>query len=144
MLKFLNLIYHEIIGERTDQINFWILASFLPTFIVARMLVYLDPGIFLRVGNTHIHHLTYGIFILAIAGYFAQLTQNPKLRIPLALLYGVGLALSFDEFGMWLRLEDDYWIRTSYDSVIIITAALINIVYFPNFWFKLLRIKYRI
>jgi hypothetical protein len=55
-----------------------------------------------------------------------------------ATLYGVGLALAFDEFGMWLHLEDDYWIRHSYDAVIIITAVLFNIVYLSIFWKKIL------
>jgi len=28
-----------------------------------------------------------------------------------ALLYGVGAALTLDEFALWLRLEDVYWAR---------------------------------
>jgi hypothetical protein len=38
------------------------------------------------------------------------------------------LGLTFDEFGMWVRLQDDYWVRQSYDAVIIVTLLLLNIV----------------
>jgi len=29
----------------------------------------------------------------------------------MVLLYGVGAALTLDEFALWLRLEDVYWAR---------------------------------
>jgi hypothetical protein len=46
----------------------------------------------------------------------------------------VGLGLTFDEFGMWLRLQDDYWSRLSYDAIIVISLFFINIVYFYSSW----------
>jgi hypothetical protein len=39
-------------------------------------------------------------------------------------LYAIGLALTFDEFGMWLHLGGPYWQRASYDAVVVIAAAL--------------------
>ena len=44
-----------------------------------------------------------------------------------ALLYGVGAALTSDEFALWLRLEDVYWAREgreSIDAVILFGAFL--------------------
>ena len=44
-----------------------------------------------------------------------------------ALLYGVGAALTLDEFALWLRLEDVYWEREgreSIDAVILFGAFL--------------------
>ena len=44
-----------------------------------------------------------------------------------ALLYGVGAALTLDEFALWLRLEDVYWAREgreSIDAVILFGALL--------------------
>jgi hypothetical protein len=49
--------------------------AFLLTFILARTLVILImarklPDLFLHVGGTHVHHLNYGIFLLAtVAAY---------------------------------------------------------------------------
>jgi len=39
-------------------------------------------------------------------------------------IYGIGLGLTFDEFGMWLHLNGDYWQRASFDAVIVLAAAL--------------------
>jgi hypothetical protein len=39
------------------------------------------------------------------------------------------LALTFDEFGMWLHLGGSYWQRASVDAVIVV-AALIGLVAF--------------
>jgi len=41
----------------------------------------------------------------------------------------VGLALTFDEFGMWLHLGGSYWQRASYDAVVLV-AALLGLVAF--------------
>jgi hypothetical protein len=130
--------YQVILVKPRKHINFWILFSFLPTFLISRMMVYIAPDLFVNFRGVHIHHLTYGIFILAISGFLSQNLEDPKWRVPIAIIYGIGLALSFDEFGMWLRLQDSYWIRQSYDAVLIILSLLINIVYFSNFWLRIL------
>lgn len=120
-----------------------VLFAFLATFCLARLTVYLIlghllPNFFLEVRGVHIHHYTYGVFILAFVSLFLLL-KRPGVAEPrfkwLTVLYGIGLALTFDEFGMWIRLEDDYWIRQSYDAVIIITLTLLNIIY----WRALIR-----
>ena len=136
--------YQNILVKPRKHINFWILLSFLPTFLISRMMVYIAPNLFINLRGVHIHHLTYGIFILAIAGFLSQNLENPKWRELIAIIYGIGLALSFDEFGMWLRLQDSYWIRQSYDAMLIILSLLINIVYFSNFWLKVFSLPQKI
>lgn len=129
-------IYKKIasIVLRTQNVNFWVLIAFLPTFVIARFIVYHFPNLFLEVKGVHIHHLTYGIFLLAIAGILAINFSSWRWKIANSLIYGVGLALAFDEFGMWIHLEDDYWVRQSYDAIIILVAILFNIVYLSFFW----------
>jgi hypothetical protein len=124
--------------NRSRDIDFWILISFLPTFLIARLLVYANPHLFLNIRGTHVHHYTYGIILLALAGLISLNVKETKWKVPVAVMYGVGLALSFDEFGMWLHLEDDYWVRQSYDAIIIISTLLIGIIYFSYFWAKLI------
>jgi glucose dehydrogenase len=84
------------------------------------------PDLFLHLGGTHVHHLNYGIFLLAGTG--AWLLFHPpatlKAERVAATLYGIGLALTFDEFGMWLHLGGSYWQRASFDSVVVILAIL--------------------
>jgi energy-converting hydrogenase Eha subunit G len=110
----------------------------LATFVVARLFVYLVlghllPNFFLVIRGVHVHHFTYGVFILAGVGLYA-IIKRPEVHRrayrTMTMIYGVGLALTFDEFGMWIRLEDDYWVRQSYDAIIIIIVILCNVAYY--------------
>jgi hypothetical protein len=116
-----------------------VLAGFIFTFITARILVIfimagkLPPALFFHVKGTHVHHLNYGIFLLSISGallIFARPT-GMSLRI-VAVIYAVGLGLTFDEFGMWLHLGGLYWQRASYDAVVTIAAVLALLSYATN------------
>jgi hypothetical protein len=103
--------------------------AFLFTFIASRTLVILImarrmPDLFLHLGGTHVHHLNYGIFLLsAVAGVLLFARLNDKQRSVCALAYGIGMALTFDEFGMWLHLGGSYWQRASFDAVIVLLSV---------------------
>lgn len=116
-----------------------IFTSFLFTFIAARLLVILImtrrlPDLFLHLGETHVHHLNYGIFLLSVAGGLLVFVRAPsdRLRQFCALLYGVGMALTFDEFGMWLHLGGSYWQRASFDAVIVLLSLFGVIAFAPD------------
>ena len=119
------------------EIPFLIMLSFLGTFTLSRIVTFVFPEIFLKVRGIHVHHFSYGIFLLAILGYFL-LTQprTSKTRLRLSLFYGIALGLSMDEFAMWIQLEDNYYNRSSYDAIVLITLILLNIIYFEDFWKK--------
>ena len=119
------------------EIPFLIMISFLGTFTLSRIVTFVFPEIFLKVRGIHVHHFSYGIFLLAILGYFL-LTQprTSKTRLRLSLFYGIALGLSMDEFAMWIQLEDNYYNRSSYDAIVLITLILLNIIYFEDFWKK--------
>jgi hypothetical protein len=113
--------------------------SFLFTFVAARILVILImmrrvPDLFLHLGGTHVHHLNYGIFLLSAVGglLLFDCRPGPKLRKVCALLYGVGMALTFDEFGMWLHLGGSYWQRASFDAVIVLLGLFGMIAFAPS------------
>jgi len=89
---------------------------------------------FLFLHGTHVHHLNYGIFLLAGVGAYALFRRPESIQAErTALLYGVALALTFDEFGMWLHLGGSYWQRTSVDAVIVVGALLALVGYVPGF-----------
>ncbi len=131
--------------------TFIVLFAFLTTFVVARITTYLIrfqllPDFYLSMGQTHIHHLNYGIFILSITGYLSLIYHTKRWNDKLAFFYGIGLGLTFDEFSLWLSLEDNYYARGSYEAIIVISAIFLNIIYFGGiwkriFWFFRRRIK---
>lgn len=122
--------------RRLARITF---TTFLLTFIASRLLVFLImsraiPDLFLRLGQTHIHHLNYGIFLLSTVGavlLFAR-TLSDRQRNWCAVAYGVGLALTFDEFGMWLHLGGSYWQQASFDAVVVVLSFFGLIAFAPR------------
>src|SRR5438093_5418178 len=81
-----------------------IAAAFLLTIAAARLFSLLFPRVHWEpVPGMHIHHYVYGIFILAAAGYLALIFKGPRTTPWIALLYGLGVGLTFDEFGMWFN-----------------------------------------
>ena len=121
--------------ETSDRLARRALFGFVLTFILARVLVFLImarriPNLFLFLQGTHVHHLNYGIFLLtAVGGYVLFARPDGRAAEAAALAYGLALALTFDEFGMWLHLGGSYWQRVSVDAVIVV-AALVGLVAF--------------
>jgi glucose dehydrogenase len=115
--------------------------SFLLTFIASRTLVILImtrrlPDLFLHMGGTHVHHLNYGIFLLStVAGVLLFARLNNRQRDACAVLYGFGMALTFDEFGMWLHLGGSYWQRASFDAVVVVLSIFGMLAFLPR-WQK--------
>lgn len=107
-----------------------VLVAFCFTFMASRILVLLImthrmPNLYFHAGGTHVHHLNYGIFLLSAVGAYLLFRRPRGRRLTLATLaYGVGLGLTFDEFGMWLHLGGPYWQRASFDAVIVIFSLL--------------------
>jgi hypothetical protein len=113
------------------------LFGFMLTFMAARIVVLLImshrmPNLYFFLRGTHVHHLNYGIFLLAgVAAYLLfRRPSGKKLRLA-ALGYGVAMALTFDEFGMWLHLGGSYWQRASVDAIIVVAALFSLIAFAP-------------
>src|SRR5512142_3142391 len=65
----------------------------------------------------HIHHLFWGILLLMATGFVALATRAPAWHLRIAIVFGVALALTLDEFALWLRLADVYWSPEGLESV---------------------------
>jgi hypothetical protein len=106
------------------------LVAFLFTFVCARCVVFLImartiPDLYMHVKGTHVHHLNYGIFLLSgLGGYLLFARPQVRGRQIAAVIYGIGMGLTFDEFGMWLHLGGSYWQRASWDAVTVVGALL--------------------
>jgi hypothetical protein len=138
----LGYLVRSTIPDRPRRRMFLASVSFLFTFVGVRLLVRLivhenDEGPFqwVVVHGRHIHHLVWGILILLLVGY-GWLLDLGRSHSPLSIFfsrlmsvgYGVGAALTLDEFAIWLDLEPDaYWSRSgrlSIDAVILFGSLL--------------------
>ncbi len=142
----LHYIVNRLFTSRLQEIPFIVFLSFLLTFVITRIYVYNTnhdilelPFLisYVSIHGVHIHHLNFGIIILVITGFLGLYDIRPKTHRTLAIFYGIGLGLTFDEFALWLRLKDDYNARITYDAIITISIVLLNIIYFPTFWQKM-------
>jgi hypothetical protein len=115
-----------------------VLVAFLVTFIFIRIMIFqiMDhrlPDMFVYIKGTHVHHLNFGIFLLAaLGGYLLFGRPKGRQREWAAALYGIGLALTFDEFGMWLHLGGGYWQRASFDAVTVVGGFLALLAFGPS------------
>ena len=106
------------------------LLAFVLTFVASRTMVFLImsqriPNMYFFLRGTHVHHLNYGIFLLAaVAAYLLFARPAGNAARAAAWGYGIAMALTFDEFGMWLHLGGSYWQRASVDAVVVVAAAL--------------------
>ena len=136
----LGYLVRATIPDRPRRRMFIASVSFLLTFVGVRILVHRvanHEGHFhwVMIHGTHIHHLVWGILILLLVGY-GWLLEVGRSHSPLSIFlsrlmsvsYGVGAALTLDEFAIWLDLEPDaYWSRDgrlSIDAVILFGALL--------------------
>jgi hypothetical protein len=114
--------------------------SFLLTFVGVRILVHRIVNHegrlqWVVIHGTHIHHLVWGILILLLVGY-GWLLDLGRSHSPLSIFlsrlmsvsFGVGAALTLDEFSIWLDLEPNaYWSdagRLNIDAIILFGALL--------------------
>lgn len=110
--------------------------SFFLTFAGVRAITHairagVGPFHNVSAGGTHIHHLVWGILLLLLSGYLAlfEVGRVPWLRHLVPVLFGVGAALTLDEFALWFFLADVYWSRQGRDSVdaVILFGSLLTI-----------------
>jgi hypothetical protein len=120
--------------ERRERL-FLASLGFLVTFGVVRGITHLirsglGPIHNVSAGGLHIHHLVWGILILLGVGYLWLVEQGVGSSLVASLsavAFGIGAALTLDEFALWLNLQDVYWQgagRESIDAVVIFAALL--------------------
>jgi hypothetical protein len=135
-------IVHQKIPDRPHRRLFLASVSFFITFLAVRLLVasithHIGPFGYVEMGGRHIHHLVWGILLLLVTGY-ATLAEAGTGDTPISILvsrllavsYGIGAALTLDEFALWLNLDAAaYWSRQGRESIdaIVLFGALLAI-----------------
>jgi hypothetical protein len=137
----LGYLVRTSIPDRPRRRVFLASIAFFVTFLGVRLLVYFvvrgeGPFHWVMMGGKHIHHLVWGILILLLVGY-GWLLDLGRAHSPISILlsrimsigYGVGAALTLDEFALWLNLDPDvYWVKTggrlSIDAIVLFGSLL--------------------
>src|SRR5450432_3875080 len=135
----LGRLLREHIAERPRRRLFIASVSFFVTFATVRGMVFcivhhIPPFHYVVMEGRHIHHLVFGILILLGVGYgwLCEVGNGSDSSSVLAsglmsLLYGLGAALTLDEFALWLNLKDVYFVRearSSFDAIILFGSLL--------------------
>jgi hypothetical protein len=76
-----------------------------------------------RLGGRHIHHFVPGILIAFGSGAAALISESEGVETTLAVPFGVGVGLTFDEAALLLDLRDVYWSREGILSVQVTLAV---------------------
>jgi hypothetical protein len=135
----LGALIHEHIADRPRRRLFIASVSFFLTFAIVRGMVFcirhqIPPFHYMIMNGRHIHHLVPGILILLFVGYgwlceFGTGSDTSSLLASrlMSVLYGVGAALTLDEFALWLNLQDVYFVRegrSSIDAIVLFGSLL--------------------
>lgn len=97
----------------------------LLTFLSGRLMSIYHPEFYIEWSEgLHVHHFAYGFIVLGISGFLSLVFSGPRAKFWISILYGVGLGLAFDEFAMWIKLEDTEEVRWEYDGLVIFISAV--------------------
>jgi hypothetical protein len=108
-----------------------VLVAFLVSFLLIRTSARLTRSVSwwpggVQTGGVHLHHLVWGICLMMLSGFLAFAVRMPAPWWHIdAVVFGVGVGFTLDEFALWVRLEDVYWAkegRQSLDAVIVALA----------------------
>jgi hypothetical protein len=133
-------LYQRYLHEPRRERMFLASAAFYLTFALTRAITHairagVGPFHDMAAGGVHVHHLVWGILLLLGVGYLwlhqigaGWPGEARRLSRLTAVLYGIGAALTLDEFALWLRLRDVYWAREGRESVdaVLLFGALLS------------------
>lgn len=138
-------LFHRLVVQKGAEPPFWMLVGFLASLGGARLVVHLilkfhlESRLFALVPGTdpnpmHVHHFNYGLILIAAAGLAGLRPLGRRALRGLALVFGLGAGLVFDEFALFWNLDPEYAQELSVIAAGIAAAALVQLIYFRNFW----------
>jgi hypothetical protein len=109
-------------ASRGEVVLFNLLSGFVGAFALVRLSTALIRGGWwpyqrVRVAGRHIHHFVPGILLAFGSGGAALVTGSERAERALAIPFGAGIGLTFDEAALLLDLRDVYWSRQGLLSV---------------------------
>jgi len=110
---------------------FWLFLCLLVTFVVTRVVTRRiragSTGLKnWDIGGVHVHHQVFGIIAVLVSGCleFSFRPPSPWGEV-LGGMFGAGVALTLDEFALWLYVDDVYWTEAGRRSLDAVFVALL-------------------
>lgn len=109
-------------APRHELVLFNLLTGFAGSFVIARLSTSgIRSGWWpfgnVSIGGRHIHHFVPGILLAFGSATAALLTDDLERETALAVPFGAGVGLTFDEAALLLDLRDVYWTREGLLSI---------------------------
>ena len=119
------------------QNQFIVLTFFIISFLIGRAFVVLldvpiNPAYQLWIKGYRVHHFFFGIGLLVIGGWLGHIQYGRLITKISAGLYGIGVGLVVDEFGLLLTFGD-YWAAQSYIFFVIISLSFLIMLLFEAY-----------
>lgn len=139
-------LFRRLVVEAGAEPPFWMLVGFLAALAGARLVVAfilhygLEKRLFALVKGgadpnpMHVHHFNYGLVLIGLAGLAALFPLGRRALRVLAVLFGIGCGLVFDEFALFWNLNPEYAQSLSLITAAIAAAVLVQLTYFRRFW----------
>lgn len=125
--------YRRRLRHKPMEASLVAVGAYFATLILTRLVTTMGraPGTAAEVSiaGVHIHHEVFGILALLVAGVLAI---DDVMRLPRAILFGVGAALVLDEFALVVFLKDVYWLPQGLLSVAAIAIGFMALA--VNAW----------
>lgn len=128
--------WEDQLVSNSRQGVFLVLVGFLGSFGFIRLSTRLMrsprvpwwPGSVVSDSGVHLHHLVFGIILMGISGTLGFWFFDSGIWMYVsALLFGIGIGLTIDEFALFIHLDDVYWStegRTSIDATVLAVVAM--------------------
>jgi CRP-like cAMP-binding protein len=143
-------LFRKLVVQEGAEPPFWMLVGFIASLGGARLVVHLilkyhlEKQLFALVPGSdpnpmHVHHFNYGLILIGASGLAALFPLGRRALRGLALAFGLGCGLVFDEFALFWRLNPEYSQSLSLFAAGIWAAVLVQLTYFRRFWGALAR-----
>jgi hypothetical protein len=142
--SFISDFWNHQLVDHGRQFIFLVFVGFIGSFAFIRLSARLMrsprvpwwPGSVVSESGVHLHHLVWGIAAMMGSGVisFALLNTGWWYEV-CAVVFGIGMGLTIDEFALWIHLDDVYWSREGRSSIdaSLIAAAFMGLILVGGF-----------
>lgn len=138
-------LYEIYIIKRGRQFLFTSFIIFLLTIIISRCtVIWIEAGRpfldFFRFSDYHVHHFYLGLLLIILSNclllFWSKKRHIEEIKVSSSVLFGGGLGLITDEFGLILTMEfdikGDYWASPSYYLMGVVGGIFLYTLIFPR------------